>query len=284
MGLRLLLSLLLTLLSFSSAAAAPPRVMLATDFHSGLDISQYWVSEKLDGVRGRWDGHKLVTRSGMPIDAPEWFTAGWPKAVLDGELWIGRGRFDEVSSLVRAGAGNERGWRHVRFMVFDLPDHGGVFDKRVERMRAMIPAAKVPWLQVVPQFRVANAIELEARLKRMVEAGAEGLMLHRGRARYRAGRSDDLIKYKLYQDAEARVIGHAPGKGKYTGMLGALIVRMADGRQFRLGSGFTDAQRADPPPVGSLVTYRYNGLTSKGLPRFARFQRIRSDPPPPDPQ
>ncbi len=284
MGLRLLLSLLLTLLSFSSAAAAPPGVMLATDFRSSLDVSQYWVSEKLDGVRGRWDGHKLVTRSGIPIDAPDWFTAGWPKAALDGELWIGRGRFDEVSGLVRAGAGNERGWRHVRFMVFDLPDHGGVFDKRVERMRAMIPAAKVPWLQVVPQFRVANAIELEARLKRMVEAGAEGLMLHRGRALYRAGRSDDLIKYKLYQDAEARVIGHAPGKGKYTGMLGALIVRMADGRQFRLGSGFTDAQRADPPPVGSLVTYRYNGLTSKGLPRFARFQRIRSDPPPPDPR
>lgn len=283
MILRLLLFLLLTLLWLSPALAAPPPIMLATEYRSGLDVSQYWVSEKLDGVRGRWDGHKLVTRSGMPIDTPEWFTAGWPEGALDGELWIGRGRFDEVSGLVRAGAGDEQGWRRVRFMVFDLPGHGGPFNQRVERMRAMIPAAKVPWLQVIPQFRVTNANELEARLERMVKAGAEGLMLHRGQALYRAGRSDDLIKYKLYQDAEARVIGHAPGKGKYTGMLGALIVRLPNGRQFRLGSGFTDAQRACPPPVGSLVTYRYNGLTSKGLPRFARFQRIRTDPPPPDP-
>lgn len=284
MGLRLLLSLLLTLLPLSPLAAAPPPAMLATDFRSGLDVSQYWVSEKLDGVRGRWDGHRLVTRSGMPIVTPEWFTAGWPKIALDGELWIGRGRFDEVSGLVRAGAGNQQAWWRVRFMVFDLPDHGGAFDRRVERMRVLIASAKVPWLQVVPQFRVANANELEIRLQQMVEAGAEGLMLHRGQALYRAGRSDDLVKYKLYQDAEARVMGHAPGKGKYTGMLGALIVRMPDGRQFRLGSGLTDAQRADPPPVGSLVTYRYNGLTSKGLPRFARFQRIRTDPSPPDPR
>lgn len=283
MALRSLL-LLLTLLPFSPLAAAPPPVMLATDFRSGLDISQYWVSEKLDGVRGRWDGHRLLTRSGMPIATPEWFTAGWPKVALDGELWIGRGRFDEVSGLVRTGAGNERAWRRARFMVFDLPGHGGPFNQRVERMRTLIPAAKVPWLQVVLQFRVASAIELEARLKRMAGAGAEGLMLHRGKALYRTGRSDDLIKYKLYQDAEAQVIAHVPGKGKYTGMLGALIVRMPDGRQFKLGSGFTDVQRADPPPVGSLVTYRYNGSTSKGLPRFARFQRIRNDSPPPDPR
>ena len=61
-------------------------------------------------------------------------------------------------------------------------------------------------------------------------------------------------------------------------------MQLPDGRRFRLGSGLTDAQRANPPPIGSLVTYRYNGLTSKGLPRFARFQRLRLDPPPPDPK
>ena len=287
MNLRIVFLLLLSCLPLQSLLAgesALPRLMLATSHRDGINIPDYWISEKLDGVRGRWDGRRLVTRTGQPIASPAWFTAGWPKVAMDGELWIGQGRFDEVSGLVRAGAADDHAWRRVRFMVFDLPDHGGTFDARVVRMRTLASATGIAWLQPVPQFRLGNAGELEARLKQIAAAGGEGLMLHRRSALYRVGRSDDLMKYKLYEDAEARVVAHAPGKGKYTGMLGALVVRLPDGRQFRLGSGFTDAQRASPPPVGSLVTFRYNGLTSKGLPRFARFQRIRLDPPPPDPR
>jgi DNA ligase-1 len=287
MNLRVAFCLLLSCLPslpLFAAVAGPPPVMLATTYRSGLDVSDYWVSEKLDGVRGRWDGQRLVTRAGQPIMPPRWFTAGWPKTAMDGELWIGRGRFDEVSGLVRAGAADDRAWRKVRFMVFDLPSDGGTFEARVLRMRSLLPATGVAWLQPVAQFRLANAMELDTRLKQVAAGGGEGLVLHRRGALYRVGRSDDLIKYKLYEDAEARVVAHAPGKGKYAGLLGALVMRLPDGRQFRLGSGFTDAQRANPPPIGSLVTYRYNGLTSKGLPRFARFQRIRLDPPPPDPR
>ena len=287
MNLRIFLLLLLACFPFLSSHASEadlPRLMLATTYHGGLDVSDYWVSEKLDGVRGRWDGQRLVTRAGQPIVPPRWFTAGWPNIPMDGELWIGRGRFDEVSGLVRAGAADDRAWRKVRFMVFDLPAQGGTFEARVLRMRTLLPATGIAWLRPVAQFRLANAAELEARLNQIAAGGGEGLVLHRRGALYRVGRSDDLIKYKLYEDAEARVVAHAPGKGKYTGLLGALVMQLPDGRRFRLGSGLTDAQRANPPPIGSLVTYRYNGLTSKGLPRFARFQRIRLDPPPPDPE
>ncbi|NDK37778.1 DNA ligase [Pseudoxanthomonas gei] len=284
MHLRLLLTLCLSLLPLASLSAAPPPLMLATEFRAGIEPGDYWISEKLDGVRGRWDGQRLFSRSGQRIAAPAWFIAGWPKVAMDGELWIGRGRFDEVSGIVRAGMSNESGWRRVRFMVFDLPGHGGPFEARVLRMRGLVPSARVSWLQAAPQFRLGAASQLESKLRQVIAAGGEGLMLHRATALYQAGRSEDLLKYKAYQDAEATVVAHAPGKGKYTGMLGALVVRMPDGRQFRLGSGFTDLQRARPPPLGSLVTYRYNGLTSKGLPRFARFQRIRIDPAPPDPR
>ena len=266
-----------------AAEPATPRLMLATNYKSGAEVSDYWISEKLDGVRGRWDGQRLHTRGGQPVTPPAWFTAGWPKVAMDGELWIGHGRFDEVSGLVRAGKTDGAAWRRVRFMVFDLPDHPGNFDTRVMRMRSMLATARVSWLQPIAQYRLANPAELDARLKQVVASGGEGLMLHHRNARYRAGRSDDLLKYKPYEDAEARVVAHTPGKGKYAGMLGALVVRQADGRKFRLGSGFTDAQRSAPPPIGSLVTYRYNGLTSKGLPRFARFLRVRHDPAPPDP-
>lgn len=287
MTLRIFLLLLLSCLpslAVRAGEAGLPRLMLATTYHGGIDVHDYWVSEKLDGVRGRWDGQRLVTRTGLPIAAPRWFTAGWPETALDGELWIGRGRFDEVSGLVRAGATDDRAWHKVRFMVFDLPDEGGTFEARVMRMRMLLSATGIAWLQPVAQFRLASSTDLETRLKQVAAGGGEGLVLHRRGALYRVGRSDDLIKYKLYEDAEARVVAHTPGKGKYAGMLGALVMELADGRRFRLGSGLTDAQRANPPPIGSLVTYRYNGPTSKGLPRFARFQRIRLDPPPPDPR
>ncbi|WP_368562092.1 DNA ligase [Pseudoxanthomonas sp. UTMC 1351] len=270
--------------ALSAGENAPPRLMLATDYSGGSDVSSYWVSEKLDGVRGRWDGRQLWTRGGQRVSPPAWFTAKWPNVAMDGELWMGRGRFDEVSALVRSIQPDDAAWRQVRFMVFDLPDHGGAFEARVMRMRTLLSAVGVAWLQPVAQSRFDDAEKLDARLNEVVAAGGEGLMLHHRSARYSAGRSGSLLKYKPFQDAEARVVGHAPGKGKYVGMMGALLVELSDGRRFRLGTGFTDVQRAEPPAIGSMVTYRYNGLTSKGLPRFARFLRVRHDPPPPDPQ
>jgi DNA ligase-1 len=262
----------------------PPPVMLPEVHHAGdpIDVSAYWISEKLDGVRGRWDGEKLCTRGGHRINVPAWFTANWPDVPLDGELWIGRGRFAEVSGVVRAGDPDDPRWHDVHFMVFDLPAHGGPFDARVMRMRTLLDNPDIPWLRPIRQFRLKTVAQLDARLKQIESAGGEGLVLQRHDALYEAGRSDTLLKYKPYDDAEARVIGYTPGEGKYEGMMGSLIVERPDGLRFRLGTGFTDAQRADPPPIGSWVTYRYNGFTVNGVPRFARFLRIRPEMPPPD--
>jgi len=266
-----------------TAGAQPPPLMLATDYEAGVPVAEYWVSEKLDGVRGRWDGRVLWTRGGHRIDVPAWFIAGWPAVALDGELWMGRGRFEEVSGLIRARRPDDDAWRQVRFMVFDLPGHADGFGERLSQLRALLAGTGVAWLQPVPQQRFSDAAALQARLQAVVAAGGEGLMLHHRDARYRTGRSDGLRKLKPHADAEARVVGHTPGRGKYAGMTGALLVERADGVRFRLGSGLGDAQRATPPPVGSLVTYRYNGYTGKGVPRFARFLRVRDEAPPPDP-
>lgn len=264
-------------------AAEPPRLMLATGYHGHVAVADYLVSEKLDGVRGRWDGQALWTRGGERINAPPWFTQGWPRVPLDGELWIARGQFDTASALIRTGNPQDPAWRGLHFMLFDLPTHAGPFEARVARMQALVKTSASPQLRMVAQRRFENVAALDAQLARVVAAGGEGLMLHRRDAHYLVGRSDALLKYKPYQDAEARVVAHAGGKGKYAGKLGALLVQLPDGRLFRIGGGFTDAQRAAPPPVGAWVTYRYNGLTSKGLPRFARFLHVRDELPPPDP-
>lgn len=256
-------------------ASPPLAVMLAGRYHEGVDPRAYWVSEKLDGVRALWDGSRLRFRSGQEIAAPEWFVAGLPAEALDGELWLGRKRFEELVGIVRTRIPDDAAWREVRYMVFDLPDHPGTFDERVAAMRLKVPQLASPWVQTVVQYRVKDAAALRQRLDAVLAEGGEGLMLHRGDARRIAGRSDALLKYVPWLDDEARVVRWIEGKGKYAGMLGALEVESADGRRFRIGTGFTDAQRRQPPPLGSLVTYRYRELTRKGVPRFPSFVRER---------
>lgn len=274
------LILLISLFIASHSSAKPPTLQLATVYHADLDISDYWVSEKLDGVRGYWNGEQLLSRQGYRIAAPDWFTAPLPVQPLDGELWIERGQFDAVSALVRrstieAQKDADEGWHQVKFMVFDLPQSSETFSQRLSLLHRIIQDIDQPWIQLVTQQRVSSESALMAWLDEVVAGGGEGLMLHHQDARYQQGRSDRLLKLKQWQDAEARVIGHQPGRGKYIGMLGALLVETPTGIRFKLGSGFTDSERLNPPEIGSLVTYKYTGVSVNGVPRFASFMRIR---------
>ena len=269
----------LAFIAWPGHAADAPALLLASVYRPGMSLADYWVSEKYDGVRGYWDGQTLRTRGGETVAAPAWFTAGWPATALDGELWAGRGRFSHAQSTTRQQQAGDDAWRQMRFMVFDLPAHGGPFDERLPALKAVVAHIGQPWVQAVPQQRVATDAALQALLQRTVRAGGEGLMLHKGSSLYRSGRSDDLIKLKTHEDTEARVVGHLPGQGKHAGRLGALLVEMPSGQRFRLGAGFSDAERASPPPIGAWVTYRFRGTHDGGLPRFASFVRVRLDMP-----
>ena len=253
--------------------------MLAGVYRPGIPLEGYWLSEKYDGLRAYWDGQRLRTRGGDALVTPAWFTAGWPTEPMDGELWAGRGRFEEALSTVRQQTPNDEAWRRIRFMVFDVPAHTAPFTDRIAAYHGLVSRIDQPWVRAVPQERVANHAALMTKLDRMVKDGGEGLMLHRGDAPYRAVRNDDLLKVKTHEDAEARVVGHLPGQGRHTGRLGALQVETPEGVRFRLGTGFTDAQREHPPALGEWVTYRYRGVSAKGVPRFASFLRVRPDAP-----
>ncbi len=249
-------------------------LLLAERYAGGIDVAQCWVSEKLDGVRAHWDGRQLRFRSGNLIPAPHWFVAALPAQPLDGELWLGRGSFDRLSGIVRRETPDDAEWRQVRYMIFELPEAEGNFTERIEKMKTVIAGVNAPWLQPIAQFRLPDAKALQKRLDEVVRGGGEGLMLHRADATYETGRSTSLLKVTPWLDAEARVVAHLPGKGKHSGKLGALKVEMPDGHRFALGTGFTDDQRSNPPPVGALVTYRFRELTPNGIPRFPRFLRV----------
>ncbi len=256
--------------------AQAPRLLLANVWNPSIDPTGWWMSEKYDGVRAYWDGNALWTRKGNLIHAPNYFLAELPRdIVLDGELWIGRGKFEETVSIVRSETPDER-WKRIRYMVFDAPQAKGLFEQRMEFLRATFSKPN-QFVTVVAQERCQGVAQLIAERDRVVREGGEGVMLRQPQSAYEAGRSSTLLKVKPYDDAEATVIAYEPGQGKFAGKLGALRVRTDDGREFSIGTGLTDADRDSPPPLGTVITYRFQGLTAKGLPRFPSYLRVRRD-------
>lgn len=251
-----------------------PQLQLAQSYQQQGMLSAFWISEKLDGVRIFWDGKQVRSRSGQWIKLPDELLKQLPDFALDGELWAGRGQFQQVMQALQSSGAVL--WQGIRLMVFDAPQQPGTFTERLQFLQQQLP--QTAFVQLLPQQQLQTKAQLDELLQQVVAGGGEGLMLHHAEALYQSGRVSHLQKLKLFEDAEARVVAHLPGKGQFTGMLGALLVELPDGRRFKLGSGFTVAERQNPPEIGRLVTFQYQGLTHKGTPRFAVFVRERPEP------
>ncbi|MCK8063645.1 MULTISPECIES: DNA ligase [Vibrio] len=252
-----------------------PPVSLAQSYQDGIDVSEYWYSEKLDGIRAYWTGQHLVTRNGNRIYAPDWFIDSLPDYPLDGELWAGRGNFHLVQQTVLDKTPVESAWRNIDFMIFDMPYSAGDYRKRYYNIKDLVLEVDQPHIKYVEHRAIQNEAHLFAQLDKISISDGEGVMLRKVSSRYQAGRGSDLLKLKRYADDEALVVGYKPGSGRLLGMMGAMLVRLPDGTEFYIGSGFTDEVRRQPPKIGSTVTFRYNGFTHTGKPRFARFLRER---------
>ncbi len=278
---QFIIFLLVGFLFFSPVLAAikttAPQIALANIYHQNIDVTKYLVSEKLDGVRAYWDGEKLISREGTVFSAPNWFINNFPKDHIEGELWIDRGKFELVSGIVRSENDDNQNWQQVRFMLFDLPKHPGIFSERLKNMENLVSKSHSKYLQVINQYHISDHKSLIKELQKIIKIGGEGLMLHKIDSFYKAERSDDIIKLKAYEDAEAKIIGIIPGKGKYQGKMGAVLAINEQGIHFKIGGGFSDFQRENPPKIGTIITYKFFGKTKEGKPRFASFMRIRED-------
>jgi DNA ligase 1 len=272
-------------------------------------IGGWFMSEKLDGIRAFWDGGHtrgmlaanvpfanvekdfryiaqpkstgLWSRYGKTIQAPGWWLDTLPPFPLDGELYMGPGKFQQVASTVKQMEADER-WRQVQYRIFDAPAARVVFangeinttnfkkkfvgilnffpncpdrlsDLRYYKVLEMMREAikDQPTHALHSQFELSYK-ESEARIQirnacdAFVEAGGEGIMLRHPTSFWSPQRSWQLLKFKPYLDDEAEVIGYVWGRetdlgSKLLGMMGALIV-MWKGIKFEL-SGFTDAER-----------------------------------------
>jgi len=265
------------LLSFITFASLGKKLPLQHSVKASQDliVNEYFISEKLDGIRGYWDGTRLYTRQGNIINAPKWFTKGWPIQALDGEIWSKRDDFQSILSCVNRKYIKQECWHSLTLMVFDLPGHSGSFSQRVKAMKQLLFPAPSKYLAMIAQQKLASRTQLLTLLANVEKQNGEGLMLHHQDALYQQGRNNQLMKLKTFLDDEAVVLKHFSGKGKYTGMLGAMLVRTKQGIEFKIGTGFTNEQRKKPPPLGSIITFKYIGKTKQGVPRFASFLRVR---------
>ena len=256
----------------------PPPLLLAETWDGEQDVTGWWMSEKLDGVRAYWDGKDFISRLGNIYAAPSWFKEGIPNDVcFDGELWLDRKSFQKTISIVRRQDAG-RAWEAIKYRVFDVPS---LAEKDFEyRMKCLEfhfrqQAKKIPYALMHDQVKCLGLYDLRTQLTRVESMGGEGLMLRKPKSQYEVGRSQTLLKVKSFKDDEAIVTGYEPGKGKHKGRLGALYVKTTSGVAFKLGTGLSDAERENPPAIGSTVTFRYQELTNDRVPRFPSYLGVR---------
>lgn len=261
---------------FSPAVIAESMQPMLPLVYDRQEIKGWWMSEKLDGIRGYWDGRQLYSKNGRLLSPPADFTAGFPPFPVEGELWAGRNSFEQAASIVRREKSHD-GWMMLKFGIFDVPAESGSFRQRISKIKSWLDKIPASSAFVIEQIPVLSPEHFKDELQRIEDLGGEGLIVRDPDAEYESGRSMAILKVKSFQDAEATVIAHLPGKGKHEGRLGALLAENRDGLRFRIGTGFSDRERSNPPAIGSVITYKYFGRYQSGLPKFPAFLRVRED-------
>jgi DNA ligase-1 len=261
---------------FSNAQAL--EIMLPRVYTEGINVTGWLMSEKLDGVRGYWDGVRLLSKKGFVLYSPEKFTQNFPPFPLEGELWGGRKSFEQTVSIVKRRKPH-KGWLQLRFAIFDVPLASGGIIHRLHRARDWFEKHPSQFAFIIPQQIILDNQQLKAELQRVEKLGGEGLIVRKADTLYAKGRSDTILKVKSFLDMEALVVAHVGGRGKNRGRLGSLLVELADKQKtrFKIGTGFSDDERNNPPAIGSIITFKYYGFYASGIPKFPSFLRMRMD-------
>jgi len=253
---------------FTSLFGEKPELFLLKKYQEDMNISGWYMSEKLDGVRAYWDGEKLLSRNGKVFNAPLFFTKEFPKTKLDGELWSKRGDFSNISSIVNTKKADSR-WKSLTYNIFEVPNAKGSLIERLSTVN------ETKYIKIVKQMKIKTKLELNNFLKSVESKGGEGIVVRNGELLYYTGRNKSALKVKSYTDTECEVTGFSEGKGKYKNLFGALLCKLENKHIIKIGSGFTNEERIHPPKIGAIITFKYYGLTSKGNPRFPVYLRER---------
>ena len=262
------MKLLLFIVLFFTLEAQEPELVLLNKYTDDINVTSWYMSEKLDGVRAYWDGSHLMTRSGKRLQAPKFFTENFPKHELDGELWTKRNDFSFVVSVVNRKKAHSQ-WSSLTYNIFEVPNAKGNLLQRLQKVK------ESRYIKIIKQMKVKNKEHLNQYLKSVEQKDGEGVVVRDGSLAYYVGRDNNALKVKSFIDAECEVVGYNKGEGKYEEMLGSLSCRMENKQTIKIGSGLNTQERISPPKIGAIITFKYYGLTSKGNPRFPVFLKMR---------
>tara|TARA_Y100000817_G_C16848828_1_gene541190 strand:- start:109 stop:1986 length:1878 start_codon:yes stop_codon:yes gene_type:complete len=276
------------------------------------DLQGWCAEEKYDGYRARFQGNDekvFISRQNKVYKgAPEWFKNAMPPNInMDGELWIGYGKFQSMG-ITRRVSPHYTEWIPVKYIVFDLPDLDEPFEKRKKELKKIVKNNQVRWNIIrkdlpeplntlecpviySPYTKVNSMDHLKEFYDAILKKGGEGIILRNPKGYYTDGRSNDIVKCKPDFDEEAVIVDYKMGKGKYSGLLGGFVCRplinmdtyhvidYKEEHEFTI-SGMDDLIRnnyKNTHPIGTLISYTHNGGTDGGKPRFGRYIRKRDD-------
>jgi len=235
------------------------------------NINNYYISEKLDGIRAYWNTKELLTKNGNKIFAPKWFTKNFPPFELDGELFTKRNDFENIQSIVLSQE-EAKEWENITYNTFEVPNQKGDFKARLNFLQKWLDKNPNKFIKIIPQQKINNKDELNSFLDEVLAKNGEGVILKNYKLEYFTGRSENTLKVKKFLDDEAEVISQ---NFREDGTLKSLKVKLKNGVKFNLGNGFKNSDRLNPPKVGDIITFKYYGLTKNKKPKFASFLRVR---------
>ena len=254
------------------------------------NVSGWLASEKLDGVRAYWDGENLLSRQGKKLNAPLSFTKNFPKFALDGELYAKELKFEEIQASVMDKLPDEKAWSRLKFHIFDVPEASGGLLDRLEVLAKFLKNEPNQNLIIIKQIKMRDNAQFLKFTENIIAKGGEGAVVREPNAPYERKRSKNALKFKKFKDAECEVIAVNKGNGKYEKFAGSITCKAFGGKDdkeragepkegtiFKIGSGLSDENRQKPPKIGSIITYKFQNLTSNGKPRFPIFLRVRED-------
>ena len=264
------MKVLLTLFLFTNFAFAL-NLQKPSTYEDYIDISNWYMSEKLDGIRAYWDGKELFSKNKNKIFAPSWFTKDFPPFPLDGELWTKRGDFENIQSIVLSQQ-ESKDWENITYNIFEIPNVNGNFKTRLDFLENYLKKNPNRYIKIIPQIVCKDKNHLNKFLKELLENGAEGVIIKNPNLSYETGRTNNSLKVKEFLDDEGKVIAHNFNKD---GSFKSLKIELKNKTIFNLGGGFKKEDRLNPPKIGKFVTFKYYGLTKNGKPKFASFLRVR---------
>jgi DNA ligase-1 len=252
------------------------------------NVTGWYYSEKLDGVRALWcpKRYGFFSRSNKPLNVP----TSWQHIMrnvgipLDGEFFMGRGRFQDTVSAVRKKSPTEEDFKGVEYVVFDYIPHRLLtpsssclhspvpFSTRINHCKQATLQLGDKRVRTLDHHIVDCMGDVVNEYDRIMSSGGEGIMFRNPHMEYEFKRSSNLLKWKNNIDGKATVTELQAGEGKHEGRLGALVVMDNDtGAEFKVGTGFSDDEREQKWPMGTVIRWRAMELTRGGIPRFPVF-------------